>query len=137
DHQSTLEQVAGVLMIGMGILVVPELGKRSPIRAALLLVAIVFVTIATIEFASLEGDQHRLVLLFVAMALTGAKFAGYLPVLSILQRAFQLDAGAKRSSGFSRAALIGRVLVLGGTPCIAPILGSIYLLAASSGDAWT
>lgn len=137
DHQRTLEQVAGILMVGMAILIVPELGRRSPIRSALLLVAITAVTVATIELASLEGDRTRLLLLFTAMALTWAKFAGYLPVVGLLQRTFQIDTGARKSVSYGRSATIGGAFALGWTPCIGPILGSIYLLAASSGDAWT
>lgn len=137
DNQRTLEEVAGILLVAMGVLIVPELGRRSPMRSAVLLLVMTIALIGIVELANLRGDTTRLLLLVAGMGLAWAKFSGYLPLMSFLQRTFQFNPGSKRKVGYGRSALIGGAFATGWTPCVGPILGGILTLAATSGDAWT
>lgn len=137
DRQETLETVAGIMLVFLGVLVVPELGSRSLLRSAVLLVAMTVVFVFVVELAGLQDDRSRMLLMLAALTAAWAKFAGYLPAMSFFQRTFQLDPGSKRSVSYSRSALIGGAFATGWTPCIGPILGGILTLAATTGDAWT
>lgn len=137
DNQQMLEMVAGVLLLGLGIVIIPEIGQRSLLRSAVLLFLMTLVLIATVELAQLQGDQDRLLLLVAALGLAWAKFSGFLPVFSVLQRTFQFNPGVTRSASYSRSLLIGSAFATGWTPCVGPILGGILTLAAASGSAWT
>jgi cytochrome c-type biogenesis protein len=137
DNIQTLETVAGLLLILLGILIIPEIGQRSLMRSAVLLFAMTVVLIVTVELAQLQGDTSRLLLLVVAMGAAWAKFSGYLPVMGLLQRTFQFNPGAKKSASYTRSVVIGSAFATGWTPCVGPILGGILTLAAASGSAWT
>ncbi len=137
DNLQSLETGAGLVLILLGILIIPEIGQRSMMRSAILLFVMTFVLIGTVELAQMHGDTSRLLLLTGAMAVAWAKFAGFLPVFGLFQRTFQFDPGTKRSVGYGRSALIGSAFATGWTPCVGPILGGILTLAAASGSAWT
>lgn len=137
DNLQTLETGAGLLMILLGVLIIPEIGQRSMMRSAVLLFLMTLVLIVTVELAQLQGDTGRLLLLVTALAVAWAKFSGFLPVVGLLQRTFQFNPGTKRSASYSRSALIGSAFATGWTPCVGPILGGILTLAATSGSAWT
>jgi hypothetical protein len=79
DNLRSLEQVAGVLMILLAILIIPDMGKRSLLRSAALLAGMVVALIVVVELAAIQGDTQRILLLAAAMGLTWAKFAGYIP----------------------------------------------------------
>jgi cytochrome c-type biogenesis protein len=137
DHQRDMEQVAGLLMLMLGVLIIPEFGRRSLERSLILLVAIAIVSWVLIGLADIRGDATRTLLLLGAMAAIWAKFAGFLPGTSILMRTFQLNPGTERSASLGRSALIGGSFGLGWIPCTGPILGGIFNLAAVSASAWT
>lgn len=137
DNLTALETVAGVLLIALGVLIIPEIGQRSMLRSALLLFAMTIVLIVTVELAQIQGDTTRMLLLVVALGIAWAKFAGYIPVFGFLQRTFQFNPGVKRSASYTRSTLIGSAFATGWTPCVGPILGGILSLAAASGSAWT
>jgi cytochrome c-type biogenesis protein len=137
DNLQALETAAGLLLIALGILIIPEIGQRSLMRSAVLLLAMTVVLIGTVELAQLQGDTERLLLLVAALGLAWAKFSGFLPVFGLLQRTFQFTPGTKKSASYSRSALIGSAFATGWTPCVGPILGGVLALAAASGSAWT
>lgn len=137
DHQRDLEQGAGLLMLLLGVLIVPEFGRRSTERSLLLLVVVAVVSWFLIDLAQIRGDTARTLLLLVAMAAVWAKFAGYLPGTSILMRTFQVNPGAQRSASFGRSVMIGGAFGVGWIPCTGPILGGILTLAGASASAWT
>lgn len=137
DNLRSLEQVAGVLMILLAILIIPDMGRRSLLRSALLLAGMVIALIVVVELAAIQGDTQRILLLAAAMGLTWAKFAGYIPTFGLFQRTAQFNPGAARSVSYTRSSLIGGAFALGWTPCVGPILGGIFTLAATSASAWT
>jgi len=137
DRHHDLEQGAGILMVLLGVLIVPEFGHRSTERSILLLVGIAVASLLLIQLADLRGDPLRMAILAIAMAAVWAKFAGFLPGLSILMRTFQFNPATQRSASLGRSTLIGGAFGLGWTPCIGPVLGGILTLAAASGSAWT
>jgi cytochrome c-type biogenesis protein len=136
DNQRNLEQIAGVLMIGLGILIVPELGSRSVLRSVLLLAALAATFLVLVDLAHISNDTFRLALLGGAMVAVWLRFAGYLPTISLIQRTLQFSPGRDRPASYTRSALIGGAFATGWTPCIGPILGGILTLAATSGDAF-
>ena len=135
DHQRDFEQVAGAVLIVMGLLLVPAYGRRSPMRSALVLFGVTVVFFGLRELASLHGDQARLGILAALMGLAWLRFAGYLD-LAIFQRSFQVDLARTHGVGYTRSALVGGSFALGWTPCIGPVLASISTLAAESANAW-
>jgi cytochrome c-type biogenesis protein len=137
DHQRDLEQGAGLLMVLLGVVVVPQFGARSIERSIGLLVLVAVASVVLIRLADLQGDPLRTGLLLLAMAAVWAKFAGFLPGIEILMRTVQLNPGNRRSAGFGRSALIGGAFGLGWTPCVGPVLSAILALAAASASAWT
>lgn len=140
DNQRELQQVAGVMLVFMGVLLVPLYRRRSALTSAALLVALTATFVFLVELAELRGEQARALLVGGALLLAWARFAGYLK-LSFFQRSLQFDPGRARGVGYTRSALVGGAFALGWTPCIGPILSSIFALAAStsasSADAWT
>lgn len=137
DNLQALETAAGLLLIVLGILIIPEIGQRSLMRSAILLFVMTIVLIGTVELAQIQGDASRLLLLAGALGVAWAKFSGLLPVVGLLQRTFQFNPGTQKKASYSRSALIGSAFATGWTPCVGPILGGILTLAAASGSAWT
>lgn len=137
DNLQALETSAGLLLIGLGILIIPEIGQRSLMRSVMVLFVMSGVLVATVELAQIQGDTSRLLLLTGALVLAWAKFSGLLPVVGLLQRSFQFSTGTQKTASYSRSALIGSAFATGWTPCVGPILGGILTLAAASGSAWT
>lgn len=136
DHQKDFQQIAGAILVAMGLLLVPAYGRRSPMRSALVLVGVTVVFFGLRELARLHGDQARLVILAALMALAWLRFSGYLD-LAIFQRSFQVDLARNQNVGYTRSALVGGSFALGWTPCIGPVLASISTLAAQSSSAWS
>ncbi len=134
DNQRDLEQVAGVFLVLMGIVLIPPRGSRSPVRSALLLIGLSGVYLLVAEVADLRGDRPQLVVLGGLLFVAWLRFAGYLR-LPFLARSFELPVGRSRKVGYSRSALVGGAFAIGWTPCIGPILGSILTLAATSSTA--
>jgi cytochrome c-type biogenesis protein len=134
DNQRDLGEFAGIILVVMGILLIPPRGSRDPLRSALLLLALTVVYLFLADAASLQGDRTRLIELGGVLTLIWLRFAGYLN-LTLFSRTFQVNVGQNRSIGYTKSALVGGAFALGWVPCIGPILGSIYTLAASSGEA--
>jgi cytochrome c-type biogenesis protein len=136
DHQRDFEQVAGVVLMVMGILLVPAYGKRSPARSVILLAAVVVVFVALADLANLRGQSMRLGILGLLMALAWLRFSGYVEI-PIFQRTFQVDLARSTGAGYGRSLLVGGSFALGWTPCIGPVLASILTLAERSSSAWS
>lgn len=134
DHQREFEQVAGVVLVLMGVVLMPAYGRRSPMRSALLLLGLTLVFLLLVELASLQGDRARLLQLAGVLGFAWLKFAGYI-TLPFLSRTFEVDLARNRQVGYTRSALVGGAFALGWTPCVGPILGSILTLGLSQGDA--
>ncbi len=133
DNQREFEQIAGVVLIVMGVVLIPTYGRRSPFKSALLLVVLVFAFLMFSELASLRGERVRLAIFGFAFLFAWLKFAGYIQ-LNFLQRSFGVNTSRIRSVGYGRSAVIGGAWALGWTPCIGPVLAAILTLAATSGD---
>ncbi len=141
DNQPELEKYAGILLVIMGILVVPARGRGDPFRSGLLLIGLTVLYVALIDLANLRGegagesaDRERMLLLAGVMLLVWLRFAGYLQ-LSLFSRTVEVRLGESREVSYARTGLIGTGWALGWTPCVGPVLGSIWTLAATSGDA--
>jgi cytochrome c-type biogenesis protein len=137
DHQRDLEQGAGLIMLVLGVLVIPEFGRRSIERSLLFLVALAAVAFVLIDLADIRGDAVRTALLLAAMLAVWAKFSGFLPGTSILMRTFQFNPAAGKSASYGRSALVGGAFGVGWIPCTGPILGTIVGLAYTSASVWT
>jgi cytochrome c-type biogenesis protein len=135
DSQRDLERVAGMVLVLMGVLLIPAYGQRSPMRSAVLLLALTGVYFALAELADLRGDRSRLIQLGIVLLVVWLRFAGYLQI-PFLSRTFELDVSSRRRVGYGRSVLVGGAFALGWTPCVGPILASILTLAATSADAW-
>jgi cytochrome c-type biogenesis protein len=133
DHQRDLGEIAGIMLVAMGILLIPSRGRQDPLRSALLLIALTAVYFFLAEAAQLKGDNTRLLELGGVLTLVWLRFAGYLE-LPMLSRTFTTNAGAGREVGYTKSALVGGAFALGWTPCIGPILGSILTLASVGSD---
>ncbi|MCC6383010.1 MAG: sulfite exporter TauE/SafE family protein [Dehalococcoidia bacterium] len=136
DNQRALEQVSGVMLLVMGVVLIPAYGRSSPLRAALLLLLLTAAYYFLADVADLRGDRTSLLLLAAVLVVAWLRFAGYLQI-PFLARTFELDLARNRGVGYTRSALVGGAFALGWTPCIGPILGSILTLAATSSQAWT
>lgn len=136
DHQRELEHVAGVMLVLMGILLLPELAKRNPRRQALAILALTLAFVVLAELNQVRDDRRALLELTSALALVWLRFAGFLP-FRFFQRTFEVDLAKNRTTGYTRSALVGGSFALGWTPCIGPILGSILTVAATSDQALT
>ena len=137
DHQRDLEQWSGLVLLVLGVLIVPEFGRRSLERSLILLVAIAAVSVVLINVADVRGNTVRTLLLLLAMTAVWAKFSGYLPGTSLLMRTVQFNPAAQKSASFGRSAVIGSAFGIGWIPCTGPILGTILTLAGASASAWT
>ena len=146
DNQRDLEQIAGVFLIAMGLLMVPSYGRASPMKAGLLLLGLTGFYFFLANVADLRAtadhpaDRTGLLFLGAAMLLAWLRFAGYVQ-LPFLQRTWEIDVAKNRQVGYTRSALIGGAFALGWTPCVGPVLGSILGLAlttsASTADTFT
>ncbi len=136
DNQHNLEQIAGVFLVFMGIVLIPPRGRQSPMKSAILLLALTGVYFFLAELAGLREDRTRLLELGGIMALVWLRFSGYIQ-LSLFARTFEVNLGRNRQVGYTRSALVGGAFALGWTPCIGPILGSILTLASASSTALT
>jgi cytochrome c-type biogenesis protein len=136
DNGQLLERLAGAMLVLMGVVLIPAYGRRSPMRSAILLLALTAVFFFLAEVAQLRGDRERLILLGAVIALAWLRFAGYLE-MTFLSRTAQFNVGAGSRPGYGRSLLVGGAFALGWTPCVGPILGGILTLAATSSQAWT
>ncbi len=140
DNQRGLEQVAGMLVMLMGVILIPAYGRRSPMKSALLLFGLTVLFLVLVELGNLNGQTWRLAALVGVFLVAWLRFAGYIQ-FSVFSRTFQADIARNRQVGYSRSFMIGGAFALGWTPCIGPILGGILGLAAttsaSTADAWT
>ena len=137
DNQRQLGEVAGVILVAMGILIIPPRGRQSPLKAAILLLVLAGVFVFLVDLAHLQGNRLRLLELGAVLALVWLRFAGYLQ-LALFSRTFEVNVGAKREVGYTKSALVGGAFAIGWTPCIGPILASILTLAGvgSESDPW-
>jgi cytochrome c-type biogenesis protein len=136
DNQRGLEQVAGGALVLMGIVLIPPYGRASPMKAALLLLALTAVYFFIAQVADLRGDGSSLAILGGALLLAWLKFSGYIQ-LGLFARTYRVNLGQDRRVGYARSAVVGGAFALGWTPCIGPILGGILTLAATSSEALT
>ncbi|MGE5596792.1 MAG: cytochrome c biogenesis CcdA family protein [Hyphomicrobiales bacterium] len=146
DNQRDMEEIAGLLLMGMGLVMVPVYGRASPMRAGILLIALTGCYFFIADIADLRGtatrdpDRSGLLLLGVVLLLAWLRFSGYLQI-PFLARTFEVNLGRNREAGYTRSALIGGAFALGWTPCVGPVLGSILTLgattSASTADAFT
>lgn len=133
DNQRTIGEIAGVILVVMGVLLIPPRGRQDPLRSAFLLVGLTIVFAFLAEAAHLKGNTTRLLELGGVLALVWLRFAGYLQ-LTLFQRTFTIDVDHKRQVGYAKSAMVGGAFALGWTPCIGPILGSILTLAGLGSD---
>ncbi len=136
DHKAEMQQVAGVLMILMGVILIPTYGARSPARSLLILAGLVAVFLFLREVAQLHGDAARQAQLAAILGVAWLRFAGYLE-LPFLQRTMRLEGGSNRKVGYVRSGVVGAGFAAGWTPCIGPVLASILNLGLASSSAWT
>jgi len=134
DNQRELGEIAGAVLVFMGILVVPPRGRADPFKSALLLVALTAVYFFLAELAELKDDRLRLVLLGAVLLAVWMRFAGYLQ-LAIFSRTVEVRLAQNKPVSYLRSGVVGAAWGLGWTPCIGPILASILTLAADSGGA--
>jgi cytochrome c-type biogenesis protein len=134
DNQRELQQVAGVMLVAMGILLVPDHGRGNTVRSAVALVALALVYLFVAEAANLRGNRTGLLQLGIALALVWLRYSGYLP-LSFFSRTLTANVGQNYRVGYGRSAAIGGAFALGWTPCIGPILASILTLASTTSGA--
>ncbi|MEK0326635.1 MAG: cytochrome c biogenesis protein CcdA, partial [Nitrosopumilus sp.] len=57
---------------------------------------------------------------------------GLVPGITILDRARRIESPFKRPTGYATSAIIGATFGIGWTPCVGPILGSIFVLAGTA-----
>lgn len=134
DNQRELGDIAGAILVFMGVLVVPPRGRADPFKSALLLIGLAVVYFALAELANLQEDRLRLVLLGAVLLVVWLRFAGYLQ-LALFSRTVEVRVAKNQKVGYLRSAFVGGAWGIGWTPCVGPILGSIFTLAGQSGDA--
>jgi cytochrome c-type biogenesis protein len=134
DNQRELGEIAGAVLVFMGILVIPPRGRADPFKSALLLVGLTVVYFVLADLAQLQGDGLRLLLLGGVLLAVWMRFAGYLQ-LAIFSRTVEVRIAQNKPVSYLRSGLVGAAWGLGWTPCIGPILASILTLAADSGGA--
>lgn len=134
DNKRELGDIAGAILVFMGVLVVPPRGRSDPLRSGLLLIGLTAVFFFLAQVGGIKDDRLRLALLASVMVAVWLRFAGYLQ-LQLFARTFEVRVGTNRPVGYLRSAFVGGAFGLGWTPCVGPILGSILTLAADSGDA--
>ncbi len=136
DNKTQLAQIAGLLMVLMGVVLVPAYGRSSPLRSLLILGALVLVFLFLRNVASIRDDAFRQLQLGAVLGIAWMRFAGYLK-LDFLQRTVQFDPGRNKSLGYTRSGLVGVGFAFGWAPCYGPVLGSILNLGVASSSAWT
>ncbi len=134
DSKRELGDIAGAILVLMGVLVIPPRGRSDPLRSGLLLIALTAVFFFLAQVGGIKDDRLRLALLAFVMVAVWLRFAGYLQ-LHIFARTFEVRVATNRPVGYLRSAFVGGAFGLGWTPCVGPILGSILTLAADSGGA--
>ncbi len=134
DNQRELGDIAGTVLVLMGVLVIPPRGRADPLKSAVLLIALTFVFLFLAKVAGLQDDRSRLLLLALVLVAVWLRFAGYLQ-LALFSRTVEVRIGSNRPVGYLRSGFVGGAFGLGWTPCVGPILGSILTLAADSGGA--
>lgn len=136
QHQRSLEQGSGLLLLAMGALLVPAHTRRStPVSLAMLL-ALAALFAVLVDLARLDRSVLRMVLLGAGLFVVWLRFSGLLQ-LNVFQRTVQFNPGAARPASYGRSALVGGAFATGWTPCVGPILGGILTLAATSQDVFT
>lgn len=136
DNREEIQQIAGALMLLMGVILIPTYGARSPGRSLAILAGLVLIFFFLRDLAQIQDSGARQAQLGVILAIAWLRFAGYLE-LAFLQRTIRLDSGANRTVGYTRSGLVGAGFAAGWTPCIGPVLGSVLTLGATSSSAWT
>ena len=131
DNRREITQAAGVLMVAMGIILIPEYGKRSPIKSAACLVVLAAVFVVVSDIADLRGDRRGLTELAGGLVLAWLRFSGYLP-LAIFSRTFEVNVGRSRKVSYGRSAVVGGAFAVGWSPCIGPILTGILSFTAAT-----
>jgi len=137
DNQRDMEEIAGLMLIVLGLVMIPLYGRASPMRAGILLLALTGFYFFIANVAHLRGtsteapDRAGLLFLGAVMVLAWLRFAGYLQI-PFLARTFEVNIARNREVGYTRSALIGGAFALGWTPCIGPVLGSILTVGATS-----
>ena len=134
DNQRQFADIAGAMLVFMGVLVVPPRKRADPLKSALLLLGLTVVYFALVELANLNEDRLRLLLLGAVMLVVWLRFSGYLQ-LALFSRTVEFRPGANRQVSYLRSGFVGGAWGLGWTPCVGPILGSILTLSAESGGA--
>ncbi len=134
DNQRDLGQVAGAILVLMGVLVVPPRGRADPFKSALMLIGLTMVFFFLAEVAGVKDDRVRLLLLGAVLLVVWGRFAGYVQ-LALFSRTFEIGVARNHNVGYARSAFVGGAWALGWVPCVGPILGSILTLAGNSGEA--
>jgi cytochrome c-type biogenesis protein len=136
DHLRSVEQVAGLLLILLGALLLPGYERRSAYAMVGVLAILAGVLLLLAEVAALRDSPARLLILAGALFVVWARFAGFLR-LNLFSRTLQFNLGGSHGPSYWRSALVGGAFATGWTPCVGPILGGILTLAAASGEVWT
>jgi cytochrome c-type biogenesis protein len=134
DNQQRLGEIAGVMLVLMGVLIIPPRRRADPLVAALLLLLCTGVFVGLAHLGALQYDQVRLAALGAVLFVVWLRLAGYIQ-LSLFRRTFEVPIARNHRVGYLRSGFVGGAFGLGWTPCVGPILGSILTLAATSGDA--
>ena len=134
DNQLELGDIAGTVLVLMGVLVVPPRARADPLKSALLLLGLTALYFFLAEVAHLKEDRVRLLLLGAVLLVVWLRFSGYIQ-LALFARTVEVRIGSNRPIGYLRSGFVGGAFGLGWTPCVGPILGSILTLAADSGGA--
>ena len=134
DNKRELGEIAGTVLVLMGVLVIPPRGRSDPLKSVLLLIFLAVVFLFLAEVAQIRDDRSRLILLGLVMLAVWLRFSGYLQ-LTLFSRTVEVRVGSNRPIGYLRSGFVGGAFGLGWTPCVGPILGSILTLAGDSGGA--
>lgn len=134
DNQRDLGQIAGAILVLMGVLVIPPRGRADPLKSALMLIGLTIVFFFLAEVSGVKDDRVRLLLLGAVLLVVWGRFAGYLQ-LTLFYRTYEVGIARNHKVGYARSAFVGGAWALGWIPCVGPILGSILTLAGNSGEA--
>ncbi len=134
DNRRELGELAGAVLVLMGVLLIPPRGRADPLKSALMLIGVTVVFFFLAEIGNLQDDRLRLAILGGVLLVVWLRFAGYIQ-LSFFQRTFEMRGPKTRNVSYARSAFVGGAWGLGWTPCIGPILTSILAFAADSGSA--
>ena len=134
DNRRELGELAGAVLVLMGVLLVPPRGRADPLKSAFMLIGLTVVFFFLAELGNLQDDRLRLAVLGGVLIVVWLRFAGYIQ-LSFFQRTFEVRTPKTRNISYARSAFVGGAWGLGWTPCIGPILTTILAVAADSGSA--